>query len=426
ACTAGGYTTHTCSVCGDSYVDSETSALGHDWDGGVVTVAAACEEDGLMTYSCSRCSATKTEAIPAAGHSYLSVVTPPACTAGGCTTHTCSACGDSYVDSEIPALGHAWDGGAVTVAAACEADGLMTYSCLRCSATKTEAIPATGHSYLSVVTPPACTAGGYTTHTCSVCSNSFIDSETSALGHDWDGGVVTVAAACEADGLMTYSCSRCSAARTEAIPATGHDYVAGAPVPPTYTSEGYTLYTCSHCGISYKSDWVDRLADLIVYFNYTEKAGGYIWPADITSGQSIAGVYQDFNDWEWQESEGVFWLAKWYTDPSREDQYLYDFSEPVTGSFTLYAKWTLKGAPQIVSFNYTEKAGGYIWQAPVPTGQSIAEVYENYNEWEWQDPDGVVWLVKWYTDPGCESQYLYDFDALVTGSFTLYAKWTLK
>jgi len=39
------------------------------------------------------------------GHSYDAVVTPPTATKEGFTTHTCSGCGDSYVDSTVPAVG---------------------------------------------------------------------------------------------------------------------------------------------------------------------------------------------------------------------------------------------------------------------------------------------------------------------------------
>ena len=42
----------------------------HTWDGGTVTTAATCETAGVMTYTCTVCSATKTEAIAATGHSY--------------------------------------------------------------------------------------------------------------------------------------------------------------------------------------------------------------------------------------------------------------------------------------------------------------------------------------------------------------------
>ena len=65
-CTEKGYTTHTC-ACGDSYVDTYTDALGHAWDNGKVTKPATETEDGVKTFTCTRCGETKTETIPATG-----------------------------------------------------------------------------------------------------------------------------------------------------------------------------------------------------------------------------------------------------------------------------------------------------------------------------------------------------------------------
>ena len=143
-CTKRGYTTHTC-ACGDSYVDTYTDALGHAWDEGKVTKPATEAEDGVKTFTCTRCGETKTETIPKLTHehSYKAVVTAPTCTAKGYTTHTCS-CGDSYVDTYVDALGHAWDSGTVTKQPTATETGIRTYACTRCSATKTETIPATG------------------------------------------------------------------------------------------------------------------------------------------------------------------------------------------------------------------------------------------------------------------------------------------
>ena len=76
-------------------------------------------------------------------HSYKDVVTAPTCTEKGYTTHTCS-CGDSYVDTYVDALGHDWDSGTVTKEPTATETGIRTYTCTRCSATKTETIPATG------------------------------------------------------------------------------------------------------------------------------------------------------------------------------------------------------------------------------------------------------------------------------------------
>ena len=81
--------------------------------------------------------------VEAHEHSYTAVVTPPTCTEKGYTTHTCS-CGDSYVDTYVDALGHAWDSGTVTKQPTATETGVRTYTCTRCHETKTETIPATG------------------------------------------------------------------------------------------------------------------------------------------------------------------------------------------------------------------------------------------------------------------------------------------
>ena len=81
--------------------------------------------------------------VEAHEHSYTDVVTAQTCTEKGYTTHTC-ACGDSYVDTYTDALGHAWDSGKVTKQPTATENGVRTYTCTRCNATKTETIPATG------------------------------------------------------------------------------------------------------------------------------------------------------------------------------------------------------------------------------------------------------------------------------------------
>ena len=154
-------------------------------------------------------------------HSYKDVVTAPTCTEKGYTTHTC-ACGDSYVDTYVDALGHAWDEGKVTKPATETEDGVKTFTCTRCGETKTETIPklAHEHSYKAVVTAPTCTEKGYTTHTCA-CGDSYVDTYTDALGHAWDNGKVTKPATETEDGVKTFACTRCGETKTETIPATG-------------------------------------------------------------------------------------------------------------------------------------------------------------------------------------------------------------
>ena len=124
-CERPGYIIMTCSSCGDSYVQKTLAELGHDYLNG----------------TCTRCGQKEGETPHK--HSYKDIVTAPTCTEKGYTTHTC-ACGESYVDTYVDALGHSWDSGTVTKEPTATETGIRTYTCTRCNATKTETIPATG------------------------------------------------------------------------------------------------------------------------------------------------------------------------------------------------------------------------------------------------------------------------------------------
>ena len=192
-------------------------------------------------------------------HSYTKVVTAPTCTEKGYTTYTC-ACGDSYKDDEVAALGHKWDDGVVTTEPTETATGVRTYTCATCGETKTEVIPMLDHThnYTKVVTAPTCTEKGYTTYTCA-CGDSYKDDYKDALGHKWDDGVVTTEPTEEAAGVRTYTCATCGETKTEVIPALDHTHKYTTEVTaPTCTEKGYTTYTCA-CGDSYKADEVAAL-----------------------------------------------------------------------------------------------------------------------------------------------------------------------
>lgn len=74
---------HTCSSC----VKKETAA--HTWNSGTVTKSATCTTDGVKTYTCTGCGATKTETIKATGHSYSTKWSSD----GTKHWHECTVCG---------------------------------------------------------------------------------------------------------------------------------------------------------------------------------------------------------------------------------------------------------------------------------------------------------------------------------------------
>ena len=142
-CTEQGYTTHTCH-CGDVYADSYVDALGHT-EANDEAIAPTCTATGLAEGKhCSVCNEilVAQEVISANGHTYESVVTDPTCTEQGYTTHTCH-CGDSYVDSEVDALGHTSSDWIVDTEPAIGVAGSKHKECTACGETlETEAIEA--------------------------------------------------------------------------------------------------------------------------------------------------------------------------------------------------------------------------------------------------------------------------------------------
>ena len=113
-CTEQGYTTHTCSRCDDSYVDSYVEALGHDLGEWAETEAATCTEKGAEKRVCSRCDMFETREIDALGHTeVVDAAVPATCTEAGKTEGKhCSVCNTVLVvQEEISALGHKYENG---------------------------------------------------------------------------------------------------------------------------------------------------------------------------------------------------------------------------------------------------------------------------------------------------------------------------
>ena len=244
-CTEAGYTTYTCSVCGDTYTGDNVAAKGHT----VVVdkaVAPTCTETGLAEGShCSVCGEVivAQTVVDALGHKHEAVVTAPTCTTGGFTTYTCH-CGDTYTADEVAALGHSYE--TVVTAPTCTEAGYTTYTCSVCGDTYTgDKVNATGHDYKSVVTAPTCTEKGYTTYTCH-CGDSYVADEVAATGHTYTSKVTTDPT-CTEEGVETFTCA-CGDSYTEAVDALGHDEVAHEAKAPTCTEIGYDAYvTCSRC-----------------------------------------------------------------------------------------------------------------------------------------------------------------------------------
>ena len=310
-CEKVGYTGDTyCLKCKKKIsTGTEIAKKPHTWNAGKVTTAPQCEKEGVKTYTCTKCGATKTEAVEATGHQHTEIrnAKEAECETTGYTGDTyCTDCnkklkdgkeieatghqntevrdakeatcekvgytGDTYclkckkkisTGTEIAKKPHTWNAGKVTTAPQCEKEGVKTYTCTKCGATKTEAVEATGHQHTEIrnAKEAECETTGYTGDTyCTDCNKKLKEgvvieltghqnievrdaveatckkagytgdtyclkckkkistgTEIAKKPHAWDAGKVTTPATCEKKGVKTYTCTKCGATQTEAI-----------------------------------------------------------------------------------------------------------------------------------------------------------------------------------------------------------------
>ena len=206
------------------YVACPTADGHHIWNDGEVTKAAACTEDGEMTYTCTMCGDQKTEVIPATGHDWGQPVWSWNGTESASAVFTCG--NDASHTQTLPAAVTSQ----VTTQPGCESTGVRTYTAAvtfegqTYTDTKTEALPATGHDTEIVGAKAAtCTEDGYTgDEVCKTCGVTVKQGEVlPALGHDYKDG----------------KCSRCGAEEPTTPVEPGKPGDSGKPTTPEKPDE---------------------------------------------------------------------------------------------------------------------------------------------------------------------------------------------
>ena len=242
-CLTLGYDRYLCVDCGAIEKRDYEAALGHAFQS-IVIRDATCETPGKVLEICERCGEVKESATPKGEHEFSVIAVPATCTSPGYTLRECSICGERHIEDITAAL---------------------------------------PHNYVAKTTPATCEGGGKTVHICEGCGSSFVTDYTDPLGHSWDEGTEVTGSTCTGEGLIEYRCVRCGYHRLEGdaaaghvpgeaatcttpqlctkcgaviVNALGHDYQKEV-TEPTCTEMGYTTYTCSRCGDTYKGDYTD-------------------------------------------------------------------------------------------------------------------------------------------------------------------------
>lgn len=242
-CLTLGYDRYLCVDCGKIEKRDYEAALGHAYQS-IVIRDTSCEAPGKVLEICERCGEVKESTTPKGEHEFSTTVVPATCTSPGYTLRECAVCGERHIEDITAAL---------------------------------------PHNYVAKTTPATCEGGGKTLHICEGCGSSFVTDYTDPLSHSWDEGTEITGSTCTGEGMIEYRCVRCGYHRLEGDPAAGHvpGEAATCTTPqlctkcgavivnalghdyqeevtdPTCTEMGYTTYTCSRCGDTYKGNYTD-------------------------------------------------------------------------------------------------------------------------------------------------------------------------
>ncbi len=211
-------------------VTTAVSGCLHDWQEGDYVEAPSCTEGGSVSMVCTLCNETRTEAVPAAGHTPETVTEKAAtCTEAGHTAgKVCSVCDETLEGCEvIPATGIHTPEEIPAVEATCgEAGATAGEKCSVCDTVITvpEEVPATGEhtpEEIPAIEATCSEAGATAGEKCSVCDTVITaPEEIPATGeHDYKAGVVVTAPAYGVKGETTYECKNCDYVKSEEVPA---------------------------------------------------------------------------------------------------------------------------------------------------------------------------------------------------------------
>ena len=296
---------HECS-CGDKKDNAS-----HTYGEFVVTKDATHEDDGSKKQVCSVCGYENVVTIPATGHTFnapiwtwdgykgatatfpcendtshkeevsatiTSKVTKEAtCEETGIRTYTATVIfeGNTYIDTkteEIPAIGHSFTKYVSNNDATCTVDGTKSATCDHEECNKIDTVvdidSKLGHDVEHHdAKAPTCTTIGWEAYdTCSRCSyTTYVEIE--ALGHTYGEWIIDKEATCTMDGMKHRACTICEVVENRVIEMYGHNLIHHDRKAPTCTQIGWEAYdTCSRGDYTTyveiealghtKSDWI--------------------------------------------------------------------------------------------------------------------------------------------------------------------------
>ncbi len=194
----GGHT-KTCSDC-DAETKGHSVSEPHNWDKGVITTPATCGAEGVKTFTCGDCGATKTEPTGTkdpnnhVGETVIKDAKKATCKTIGYTGDVyCKGCTkkiSSGTTINVDPNNHAWGEWGTDKEATCIEEGVSKRVCKECGIDETQPIEKNPNNHVDITVgvdrkDPTCTEPGYVGATVCACGH-VVEQGTylEALGHE--------------------------------------------------------------------------------------------------------------------------------------------------------------------------------------------------------------------------------------------------
>lgn len=206
-CLKDGFTTYTCTVCGDKKVEAGAAATGHvlgEWE---THIAATCTTKGVERQYCTNdgCEYYESRETAITGHALGDWTnrTPATCTEIGVEYRACQNPNCNYeVTRDIAATGHSLGEWYNTTPSTCETLGEDRRDCDDCDYYETREVAM--HNYVVVTVPATCTTHGYVETICNGTCGYHTVEYTEPTGHAWGDWV-------EGENYDSRECVKCHA-----------------------------------------------------------------------------------------------------------------------------------------------------------------------------------------------------------------------
>ena len=379
----------------------------------------------LLVLLCCLLAACQRECI----HDYDAAVTAKAsCAAEGTVTYTCSLCDHTYTEA-IPKEAHTFDGGVVTQQATCGQEGVLTYTCMGCKTTKTEPVARTEHTLGEAycTKEPNCTEEGQMGADCAVCGQTVaVDTIPTNDVHDLVNQVIQ-AATCTTPGTGEDVCTRCGYSQSCEYAVTDHDYGSGVVTrEATCAQAGERLFTCSMCAQTLTESisalphqWEDagcyrpRMCEVCGYYDSVGHGHEYVLEMESDVGEYFAGYRQYECTYCYNRYREYYGKNGRYNISGIEDAIgdyaeAYGFQVITSNSHTDYPDWE-----NGYRFDNVESGGGSSYL--ISQGKRAVErVYDGILERNLTPSECTLWVVIEYTQSGALGAGYFNIEINVT------------